>query len=163
MAPNGNDRGGLVTAGGILSIVAGVLELLAGAAMLALVTFRIPLRLWILPLLPDVPARWFEHGWTVVPIWPMIIGGLFLVLAIIAIVGGVSAIKRMSFGLSLAGAILRPSVSDFGSIGSHFCRPGKEGILDVGLCRSGGKADALRSGRSALKGVRVQIPPSAPV
>ena len=28
--------------------------------------------------------------------------------------------------------------------------------------RSGGKADALRSGRSVLKDVRVQIPPSAP-
>jgi hypothetical protein len=27
--------------------------------------------------------------------------------------------------------------------------------------RSGGMADALRSGRSALKGVRVQVPPSA--
>ena len=29
-------------------------------------------------------------------------------------------------------------------------------------CRSGGTADALRSGRSVLKDVRVQIPPSAP-
>ena len=28
--------------------------------------------------------------------------------------------------------------------------------------RSGGMADALRSGRSALTGVRVRIPPSAP-
>src|SRR3989304_2198591 len=29
-------------------------------------------------------------------------------------------------------------------------------------CRSGGMADALRSGRSVRKGVWVQIPPSAP-
>ena len=29
-------------------------------------------------------------------------------------------------------------------------------------CRSGGMADALRSGRSIRKGVWVQIPPSAP-
>jgi hypothetical protein len=29
--------------------------------------------------------------------------------------------------------------------------------------RSGGTADALRSGRSVRRGVRVQIPPSAPI
>ena len=40
-----------------------------------------------------------------VPIWLIIVGGLLLVLGIIAIVGGVSAIRRKSFGLSLAGAI----------------------------------------------------------
>ena len=30
------------------------------------------------------------------------------------------------------------------------------------ICRCGGMADALASGASARKGVRVQVPPSAP-
>ena len=37
--------------------------------------------------------------------WLIILAGLLLVLGIIAIAGGVSAIRRRSFGLSLAGAI----------------------------------------------------------
>jgi hypothetical protein len=40
-----------------------------------------------------------------IPIWSIIVGGLLVVLGIIAIVGGISAIRRKSFGLSLAGAI----------------------------------------------------------
>jgi len=102
MASNGNDRGGLLSAGGILSIVAGVFELIAGGIMVALVSFSIPLRLWLSSFLP---GGWFEHSWAVVPIWLIIMGGLLLVLGIIAIVGGVSALRRKSFGLSLAGAI----------------------------------------------------------
>jgi hypothetical protein len=35
----------------------------------------------------------------------MIIGVLFLVLGILAVIGGISAVRRKSFGLSLAGAI----------------------------------------------------------
>jgi hypothetical protein len=35
----------------------------------------------------------------------MIIGIVLLVLGIVAIVGGISAVRRKSFGLSLAGAI----------------------------------------------------------
>ncbi|MGB3479983.1 MAG: hypothetical protein WBB67_12595, partial [bacterium] len=37
--------------------------------------------------------------------WLIIVGVPILVLGIIAIVGGISAIRRKSFGLSLAGAI----------------------------------------------------------
>jgi len=42
--------------------------------------------------------------------WP-ILGGCFVVLGIVAVIGGISAIRRKSFGLSLAGAICAlPSV-----------------------------------------------------
>jgi len=95
-------RGGLLSAGGILSIVAGALEVIGGGIMVALISIRIPLRLWFLPFLPRF---WFEHGIGVMPIWLIIAGGLLLVLGIIAIVGGFSAIRRQSFGLSLAGAV----------------------------------------------------------
>ena len=105
MASNGNDRSGLLTAGGILSIVVGVFEVIGGGIMVALVSLSIPLRLWLSSCLPGIPGGWFEHGWAVVPIWLIIIGGLLLVLGIIAIAGGVSAVRRKSFGLSLAGAI----------------------------------------------------------
>jgi hypothetical protein len=37
--------------------------------------------------------------------WWIIGGGILVVLGIIAITGGISAIKRKSFGMSLAGAI----------------------------------------------------------
>jgi len=105
MAYNGNDRGGLLSAGGVLSIVAGAFEVIGGGLMVALVSLRIPLRLWLSSFLSGVPGSWHVYSWAVVPIWPMIMGGLLLVLGIIAIAGGVSAIKRKSFGLSLAGAI----------------------------------------------------------
>jgi len=111
MAYNGNDRGGLLSAGGVLSIVAGAFEVIGGGLMVALVSLRIPLRLWLSSFLPGVPGGWFEHSWAVVPFsqgvptWLIVIGGLFVVLGIIAIAGGVSAMRRKSFGLSLAGAI----------------------------------------------------------
>jgi len=97
-------RGGLLSAGGILSIIVGAFEVLGGA-MMALICLRIPLRLGLLSFLPVVPRPWFEHCIGVIPVWLIIVGGLLVVLGIIAIVGGVSAIRRRSFGLSLAGAI----------------------------------------------------------
>jgi len=105
MVSNGNSRGGLLTAGGALSIVAGAFEVIGGGIMVALVSLGIPLRLWLSSFLPGIPGGWFEHVWAVIPIWLTIIGGLLLVLGIIAIVGGISAIRRKSFDLSLAGAI----------------------------------------------------------
>jgi hypothetical protein len=103
MASNGSDRGGLLTAGGILSIIGGALEIIGGLIMVVLpIGIRILLRL---ALLPFHPGGWFEHIITVVPIWLIIVGGPLLALGIVAIVGGVSALRRKSFGLSLAGAI----------------------------------------------------------
>jgi hypothetical protein len=99
-------RGGLLSAGGILSIIVGAFEVIGGGVMVALVCLSIPLRLWLSSFLPGVPGFWHEYSWAVFPILSIIIiGGVLLVLGIIAIVGGVSAIRRKNFGLSLAGAI----------------------------------------------------------
>jgi len=103
MASNGSDRVGLLTAGGILSIIGGALEVIGGVIIAVLtIGIRILLRL---ALLPFHPGDWFERILPVLPTWLIIVGVPILVLGIIAIVGGISAIRRKSFGLSLAGAI----------------------------------------------------------
>jgi hypothetical protein len=102
MASNGNKRGGLLTTGGILSIIGGAFEVIGGGIMVALVSFGIPLRLSLLPFLPRFGGA---CSMAIVSIGLIIMGGLLLVLGILAIVGGISAIRRKSFGLSLAGAI----------------------------------------------------------
>jgi hypothetical protein len=101
MASNG--RGGLLIAGGILSIVAGAFEVIGGVIMVFLaIGARILFRLVLLPFHPGV---WFQHIMAVIPTWLIIVGGPLIVLGIVAIVGGVWAIRRKSLGLSLAGAI----------------------------------------------------------
>ena len=102
MTSNGNDRGGLLTAGGVLSIVVGAFEVIIGGLMVALMGTGILPRLWHILLLPG-PGGHFGRYFD--PIWLIVIGGLLLVLGIVAIAGGISAIGRKSFGLSLAGAI----------------------------------------------------------
>jgi hypothetical protein len=102
MASNGSSRGGLLTAGGILSIIGGAFEIIGGVIMVVLMSTRILLRLSLLQFLPRFEGACGMH---IVPICLIVIGGLLLVLGILAIVGGVSALRRKSFGLSLAGAI----------------------------------------------------------
>jgi len=103
MASNGDSRSGLLTAGGVLSIVAGALEVIGGV-IIALLTvgIRILIRL---ALIPSHTGDWWGPIIPVIPSWLIIVGVPILVLGIVAIVGGVSAIRRKSFGLSLAGAI----------------------------------------------------------
>jgi hypothetical protein len=97
MASNDTDKGGLLSAGGILSIMAGIFEINAG------VIFSLggctPWSLWLFPFLPGL---WWE---AFMSYWPVIMGGLLLALGILAVIGGISAISRKWFGLSLAGAI----------------------------------------------------------
>ncbi|HXZ95259.1 MAG TPA: hypothetical protein VEG28_05040 [Dehalococcoidia bacterium] len=103
MASDGNKRSGLLTAGGILSIIGGAFEVIGGVIMIVLpMGIRILLRLALLPL---HPGGWWERIIPVLPTWLIILGVPFLVLGIVAIVGGISALRRESFGLSLAGAI----------------------------------------------------------
>ncbi len=104
MASDSNGRGGLLSAGGILSIIVGVFELIGGGLIAALMWLG--LQFWY-PSLPSSLCPEFggnlvigEHFSAVV-----IIGIIVAVLGIVAIVGGISAIRRGSFGLSLAGAI----------------------------------------------------------
>jgi len=95
-------RGGLLSAGGILSIIAGALEVLGGGILVALVSTGILPRLWHLSSdLGSAGAFSRYFG----PIWLIVMGGILLVLGILAIAGGSSAIGKRSFGLSLAGAI----------------------------------------------------------
>jgi apolipoprotein N-acyltransferase len=54
--------------------------------------------------MPWLPGG-YEHIIPVIPTWLIVVGVPLLVLGIIAIAGGVSAIRRKKFGLSLAGAI----------------------------------------------------------
>ena len=103
MAANGNSRSGLLTAGGVLSIIAGALEVI-GAVIIALLTIGTRLLVKLAPI-PFHPGDWWGHVIPSIPFWFMIVGVPLLALGIVAIVGGVSALRRRSFGLSLAGAI----------------------------------------------------------
>ena len=102
MASNGSDRGGFLSAGGVLSIVAGAFEINGGGMMLASAGLGMPFRLWDFALYPGI---WFEHIIPVGSPWLIVMGGLLVVLGIIAIVGGIGALGRRNFGLSLAGAV----------------------------------------------------------
>jgi len=123
MASNGDSKGGLLTAGGILSIIGGAFEV--GIMVVSVMSNVI--ESWVGSLLP---SGQFEIHF--IPTWLPI---AYLVLGIIAIVGGVSALRRKSFGLSLAGAICcaLPSPSSiFGILAVIFVALGK---------REFGKAD----------------------
>ena len=106
MASSGDSRGALLTAGGVLSIVAGALEV-TGGVIIAVLTIGIRI-LFRLAIIPMGPGDWFEHimpFMPVIPMWLIIVGVPLFALGIVAIVGGVSALRRKNFGLSLAGAI----------------------------------------------------------
>ncbi len=118
-----NSRGKLLSAGGILSIVAGISQIICGGVLIVdfLGSYLHYWRLIDVLFLPLVPNAWRYYvlwgGWAIpasvndVPIRWAIIGGCLGVLGIVAIIGGISAIRRKRFGLSLAGAICaRPSV-----------------------------------------------------
>jgi hypothetical protein len=105
MDSNGNSRSGLLTAGGVLSIIGGALEVIGGGTMVGLTIANIE----VLRLVP--PST-----------YPGIIGSIsagvsIFALGIVAIIGGVSAMRRKIFGLSLAGAICctLPSSISFGA------------------------------------------------
>jgi hypothetical protein len=103
MASNGDSRSGLLTAGGVLSIIAGALEVIGGLIITLLtIGVRILLRS---ALIPWHPGDWWGPIVPVVPFWLVIVGLPIFALGIVAIVGGVSALRRRNFGLSLAGAI----------------------------------------------------------
>jgi hypothetical protein len=104
MESNGNSKSGLLTAGGVLSIIGGILEVIIGAVGVTIGIHNIiqgPL--WFMPHMPWVP--WGEIGVGFFPAIFIIVGIIILALGAIGIAGGVSALNRKSFGLSLAGAI----------------------------------------------------------
>jgi hypothetical protein len=109
MESNNGHRSGLLTAGGILSIISGAFEVVGGGALVGLMLSPAVRR----ALFNPIHSGFFVVG----PASPasstrlIIVGVSLLVLGAIAIAGGVSATRRKSFGLSLAAAICAlPSV-----------------------------------------------------
>ena len=110
-------RRGLLTAGGASSIVGGIPQIISGVVLIvdSLLSYQHGILIIHRFFLPFFPGRWQYHilwggyptqWWTrYIPVhWP-ILGGLLCALGIVAVVGGISAIRRKSFGFSLAGAI----------------------------------------------------------
>jgi apolipoprotein N-acyltransferase len=106
MESSGRRRSGLPAASGILSIIAGALQVIIGGVVVALISSPGLRRALLPPIpLPWMPPGWYEHFAPAMPTWLSVLGVLVLVLGIVAIIGGVAALRRSSFGLSLAGAI----------------------------------------------------------
>jgi len=93
MDSNGSRGSGLLTAGGILSIVGGAFEASGGAVLVGLTIATRELLTRVSPYpYPGI-------------IWPISAGVFIFAMGIVAIIGGVSAMRGKKFGLSLAGAI----------------------------------------------------------
>jgi len=104
MESNGNSKSGLLTASGVLGIIGGVLELIGGGIVLGIgIENIIGGPFWFIPDIPWFPGREIVAG--VLPAIIIIVGIFIIVLGAIGIAGGISALNRKSFGLSLAGAI----------------------------------------------------------
>jgi hypothetical protein len=103
MPSNGSNRSGLLTAGGVLAIVAGALQVIGGL-LIAILTVGISILLR-LPHILLYPGDCWGRFVPSIPFWLIIVGVPLFALGIVAIVGGVSTLRRGSFGLSLAGAI----------------------------------------------------------
>jgi len=120
MASKGSGRSGLISAdvlpnaGGILSILAGVFEVVLGGVMLHAASLGESFALRFPIVVNERNLQWTTYidifvinsAWLII-----VVGVLLIVLGIVSIAGGISAIRRKSFGLSLAGAICAlPSV-----------------------------------------------------
>jgi hypothetical protein len=119
MASSGTNRSGLLTAGGILSILGGACEIYSGGTMAAaFVNPGVSFNLWGFGLITFQPGMrsgdimsWGDGILYVEYTWLILIGAVLLGLGIVAISGGISAARLRRFGLSLAGAICAlPSV-----------------------------------------------------
>ena len=100
-----SDRGGLLSAGGILSIIVGVCELIIG--IILVVAMASGMSFWAAcPFLGGDFSREFDiSGFAPTMTVMIIVGIVILILGILALIGGISAIKRSSFGMSVLGAI----------------------------------------------------------
>jgi hypothetical protein len=110
MASSGSHRSGLLTAGGVLSIIVGAITVIRGGVVVGLIIAAIAwARRWVMPL---PPSSYWEIYKIMIPafIW----AASFFAVGIVAVVGGVSAVRRKTFGLSLAGAICAPSLMILG-------------------------------------------------
>ncbi len=101
MAGNG-DRGGLLSAGGILSIIVGICQVVTGALLIAVTTFMMDIWHLNVPYFPEL-GRMLPVQTAATTL--LIVGIIVVALGILAIIGGISALKRSSFGMALTGAI----------------------------------------------------------
>ena len=124
MGSNGNSKSGLLTAGGVLSIIGGVLELIGGGIVVGIgIENIIGGPFWFIPDIPWFPGREIVAG--VLPVIIIIVGILILALGAIGVAGGISALNRKSFGLSLAGAICILPTAILGILAVIFVSVGK--------------------------------------
>jgi hypothetical protein len=117
MESGGSRRSGLLTAGGVLSIIGGAFEVVGAGTLVAIaVSAFIWSREHPATGVPSVPGVWPGDG--VILVWPtwFVIAAFGVALGVVAIVGGVSALRRKSFGLSLAGAICALPSRFFGAV-----------------------------------------------
>jgi hypothetical protein len=106
MVPTGSHRRASLTAGGILSIAGGAFAVVGGGIMVRLVIAHRDLFALVGHGVSGGTVGIFLGPFGAVDlIWLIIVGVSFLVLGVVAVAGGVSAIRRRSFGLSLAGAV----------------------------------------------------------
>jgi hypothetical protein len=124
MESSGNSKSGLLTAGGVLSIIAGILEVIGGV-IIVLLTAGVSI-MFELIIFPSPPGGWEHHIMPIIPFWLVIVGVPIIAMGIVAIVGGISAIRRGSFGLSLAGAICALPSSIMGILAVIFVAVSKE-------------------------------------
>lgn len=112
MESNGNSRGGLLSAGGVLSIILGIFEVISGLLLAVNILFPdwsmylqyLGPGVLFMPLIRDV--FWLVLVYDIFEgLAVVLFAACAGVLGIVAIVGGISAIRRNVFGLSLAGAI----------------------------------------------------------
>ena len=107
------------TTAGILSMVAGVIDLVTGIALAATSWYSLPWYTWGVPLEIDISTM-------VIPI--VAFGVISIVLGIIALVGGIFSVQRRLWGLGLAGAIcaLLPQSFILGILSIIFLAMGKK-------------------------------------
>lgn len=115
-----SQRHRLLIAGGILSIVAGISQIVCSVVLI--LEYLAPsahylrmIDIFFLPLLPEAwqnyilgDLLWGSSVFGVyvgVLIWWAIVGGFIGAMGIVAIAGGISTLRRKRFGLSLAGAV----------------------------------------------------------
>jgi hypothetical protein len=104
---------------GVLSIVSGVFGIFTGVALVLFAVFFMNIESFTVTAPHDFPFDILQAVWMV---WGIII----LVLAVLAIIGGIYAIQRKLWGLALAGAIVSMLV---------FLPTGIAAVVFVGLSR----------------------------
>jgi hypothetical protein len=102
MESGGSGRSRLLKAGGVLSIMAGATEIIGGLAVVALILVTVMQG----GVLADSSAGSMPIMIPIlIPIWAIFVAAALLVLGMVAVMGGVSALRRNRFRTSLAGAI----------------------------------------------------------